>query len=58
MSKETVIWLTIAVYVVFIAAVGIISRRSSRSMTDFTVGDATPGPGCPPCLMAPRIFPL
>lgn len=43
MSKETVIWLTIAVYVVFIAAVGIISRRSSRSMTDFTVGGRNAG---------------
>ena len=43
MSKEVVIWLTIAVYIVFIAAVGLISRRSSKSMTDFTVGGRNAG---------------
>ena len=38
MSKEAVIYLTIAVYFVLMIAVGVLSRRSSRTISDFTVG--------------------
>ena len=43
MSRETVIWLTIAFYVVFMLVIGIISSRSSKSITDFTVGGRNAG---------------
>ena len=43
MPKETVIWITIGVYVVFMLAVGILSARSSKSITDFTVGGRNAG---------------
>lgn len=42
-SREAVIWITIGVYVVFMLAVGIISHRSSKSMSDFTVGGRNAG---------------
>lgn len=38
LSKEAVIYLTIAVYFVLMIAVGVLSRRSSRTISDFTVG--------------------
>ncbi len=43
MPKETVIWLTIGAYIVFMAAVGLLSARSSKSITDFTVGGRNAG---------------
>ncbi len=41
--RQTVIWITIAVYVVFILAVGILSSRKSKTITDFTVGGRNAG---------------
>ena len=38
MKNQTVIWLTILAYIVFIAAVGILNARKSKSITEFTVG--------------------
>lgn len=38
LSKEAVMYLTIAVYFVIMIAVGLLSRRSSRTISDFTVG--------------------
>ena len=38
MTHKTVIWLTIAGYVVFIAAVGIMGAKKSKNITEFTVG--------------------
>ncbi len=38
MSQKTVIWLTIAVYVIFIAAIGIMNAKKSKNITEFTVG--------------------
>lgn len=43
MTQKTVIWLTIAVYVVFIAAVGIMSAKKSKNITEFTVGKRNAG---------------
>ncbi len=43
MSRETVIWITIGVYVVFIATIGLISNRKSKTITDFTVGGRSAG---------------
>ena len=43
MSNETVIWITIAVYAVFILAVGFWSGRKSKTITDFTVGGRNAG---------------
>lgn len=43
MSRETIIWLTIAVYAVFIIAIGFVSKKSSKSMNDFTVGGRNAG---------------
>ena len=34
MSKELVIWITIAVYAVFILAVGVFAGRKSKTITD------------------------
>ncbi len=38
MSQKSIIWLTIAVYVVFIVAVGLLNAKKSKSITEFTVG--------------------
>lgn len=43
MSQKTVIWLTIAVYVVFIAAIGIMNAKKSKNITEFTVGKRNAG---------------
>ncbi|MDD6528269.1 MAG: sodium:solute symporter family protein [Oscillospiraceae bacterium] len=43
MEHKTVIWLTIAVYIVFIAIVGIMNARKSKSITQFTVGGRNAG---------------
>ncbi len=38
-----IIWITIAVYAVFVAAIGIITSRKSKSIGDFTVGGRNAG---------------
>lgn len=43
MTQKTVIWLTIAVYVVFIAVVGLLNSKKSKSITEFTVGKRNAG---------------
>ena len=43
MQNKAVIWGTIAVYVVFILAVGILNSRKSKSITEFTVGGRNAG---------------
>lgn len=43
MQNKTVIWITIAVYVIFIMAVGILSSRKSKGITEFTVGGRNAG---------------
>ncbi|MCI8497380.1 MAG: sodium:solute symporter family protein [Clostridiales bacterium] len=43
MSKETTIWIVIAVYVVFMLAVGILNSKSSRGIASFTVGGRNAG---------------
>lgn len=43
MSRELVIGLTIAVYIIFMAVVGLISRKGAKSITDFTVGGRNAG---------------
>ena len=43
MDKKIIIWITIAVYVAFIAAVGIINARKAKNISDFTVGKRNAG---------------
>lgn len=43
MTQKNVIWLTIAAYVIFIAAVGIINSKKSKNITEFTVGKRNAG---------------
>ena len=43
MSREAVIWLTIGIYIVLMLVIGILNSRSSKSMTDFTVGGRNAG---------------
>ncbi len=43
MSRETVICLTIAIYVIFIAAVGLLNKKSSKNITELTVGGRNAG---------------
>ncbi len=43
MGRETIIWLTIAIYAVFVATIGIISKKSSKNIGDFTVGGRNAG---------------
>lgn len=43
MGNKGVIWLTIAVYVVFILAVGLFNSKKSKSITEFTVGGRNAG---------------
>ena len=43
MNKGTTIWLVIAVYAVFMLAVGILNSKSSKGMAAFTVGGRNAG---------------
>ena len=43
MTQKTVIWLTIAVYVIFMAAIGVMSAKKSKNITEFTVGKRNAG---------------
>lgn len=43
MTQKTVIWLTIAVYVVFIFAIGLLNAKKSNNITEFTVGKRNAG---------------
>lgn len=43
MVQNTVIRLTIAVYIIFIAAVSIMSAKKSKNITEFTVGKRNAG---------------
>lgn len=43
MSKEATIWIIIAVYVVFMLAIGILNSKSSRGIASFTVGGRNAG---------------
>ena len=43
MTQKTVIWLTIAIYVIFIAAIGLMSAKKSKNITEFTVGKRNAG---------------
>lgn len=43
MTQKTVIWLTIAVYVIFIAGIGLMNSKKSKNITDFTVGKRNAG---------------
>lgn len=39
MSQKAVIYTTIAVYIVFMAVIGIMNNKKSKNISDFTVGD-------------------
>ncbi len=43
MQNKAIIWVTIAVYVIFILAVGILNSKKSKSITEFTVGGRNAG---------------
>ncbi len=43
MQNKTVIWVTIAIYVIFILAVGVLNSRKSKGLTEFTVGGRNAG---------------
>lgn len=43
MSKELTIWLVIAVYALFMVAVGVLNSKSPKGMADFTVGGRNAG---------------
>ena len=43
MSKEMTIWIVIAVYVLFMLAVGILNSKSGSGMAAFTVGGRNAG---------------
>lgn len=43
MDNKTIIWLTIAVYFVFIAAISILNSKKTKSIADFTVGGRNAG---------------
>jgi len=43
MNSQSVIWITVAVYIAFIVAVSAINKKRSKSMTDFAVGGRSAG---------------
>lgn len=43
MSKQAIMWLTIAIYVVLMAAIGFVTGRKTKNMSDFTVGGRNAG---------------
>ena len=43
MTQKTVIWLTVAIYIVFIAAISLMSAKKSKNITEFTVGKRNAG---------------
>ena len=58
MNKETTIWIVIAIYAIFMLAVGVIhSKNSSGGMASFTVGGRNAGAWILHCPMELHIFP-
>ena len=43
MSNKTIIWLTIAVYIIFIGTISILNSKKTKSIADFTVGGRNAG---------------
>ncbi|MBO5914353.1 MAG: sodium:solute symporter family protein [Clostridia bacterium] len=43
MSKQAIMWLTIGIYVVLMAAIGFVTGRKTKNMSDFTVGGRNAG---------------
>lgn len=43
MQKEAVIWITICAYTVFMIVIGLLNSRSSKSISEFTVGGRNAG---------------
>ena len=43
MENKAIIWVTIAIYVIFIMTIGILSSRKSKGITAFTVGGRNAG---------------
>ncbi|HPU58666.1 MAG TPA: sodium:solute symporter family protein, partial [Candidatus Avimonas sp.] len=43
MTKELVIWSTIGVYIVFMLVIGILNSRSTKNISNFTVGGRNAG---------------
>ncbi len=43
MTQKSIIWLTIAVYVIFITAIGLMNAKKSKNITEFTVGKRNAG---------------
>ncbi len=43
MSKELTLWIVIGVYMVFMLVIGLLNKKSSSSMTSFTVGNRSAG---------------
>lgn len=43
MTKEVIIWLTIAVYIVFMGVIGFVTSKKNKNMGDFTVGGRNAG---------------
>lgn len=42
-SKTAIMWITIGIYIVFMAVIGFITGRKSKNMSDFTVGGRNAG---------------
>ena len=43
MQNQTIIWLTIGVYIAFIISIGVLNSRKSKNITEFTVGKRNAG---------------
>ena len=43
MTQQQTIWITIAIYAIFIVIIGILGNRQSKNMSDFTVGGRNAG---------------
>ena len=43
MQNQTVIWLTIGLYILFIMTIGVLNARKSKNITEFTVGKRNAG---------------
>ena len=41
--EQTVIWITIAIYILALVIIGVVSGRKSKSIADFTVGGRNAG---------------
>lgn len=58
MENNTVLWITIAAYIICLVVIGIVEGRKAKSIADLTVGGRMQAHGFRHCLTEQLIFRL